>query len=83
MGRHWFNPAVYVESSGAGRFHAVTSSERAAELLMAWPERSNEWEEAFRACAAAVHGKRSADEARIAFERAAAAANRLILASVD
>jgi agmatine/peptidylarginine deiminase len=83
MGRHWFNPAVYVESNGAGRFYAVTSAEKAAELLMAWPERSNEWEEAFRACAAAVHGKRSADEARIAFERAAAAANRLILASVD
>lgn len=82
MEPNWFSSPVYVETDRAGCSYAVTSVEKAAELLMAWPERSNEWEEAFRACAAAVHGKKSADEARIAFEKAAAAANRLILATV-
>jgi hypothetical protein len=82
MGPNWFSPPVYVEIDSDGHSYAVTSVEKAAELLSAWPERSNEWEEAFRACAAAIHGKATADEARIAFERAAAAANRLILATV-
>ncbi|MGX1786106.1 DUF982 domain-containing protein [Bosea sp. NPDC055332] len=81
MGRHWFNPAVYVEADRAGRLYAVTSAEKAVELLVDWPERSAEWEEAFRTCAEVIGGKKTTDEARIAFEKAAAAANRLILAT--
>lgn len=68
MGSHWFNPAVYVETDDAGRFYR---SQKATELLMVWPERGADWDEAFRTCAAALHGKKSADEARISFERAA------------
>lgn len=82
MGSHWFSPAVDVETDDAGRFYAITSVEKAHELLMVWSERDADWDEAFRTCAAALHGKKSADEARIAFERAAAAANRLILTTV-
>ncbi|WID98412.1 DUF982 domain-containing protein [Bosea vestrisii] len=81
MWHRWFSSAVYVETDRAGTSCAVTSVEKAAELLMVWPERGNEWEEAFRACAAAIHGKGTAVEARSAFEKAAAAANRLILAT--
>jgi len=82
MPRHWFSRPVSIEATKSGQYLAVTSVEQAAELLIEWPERSNEWEEAFRSCAAAIHGKGTVIEARSAFEKAAAAANRLIFASV-
>jgi hypothetical protein len=80
MPRTWFSPAVCVESEVPGLSHAVTSVEKAAELLLEWPQaaRGPEWRRAVAACAAAVKGKLPAGEARIAFLAAARAAERLL-----
>ncbi|WP_082613889.1 DUF982 domain-containing protein [Bosea sp. Root483D1] len=69
MPRHWFRRPVCIEASKPEQCLAVTSVEQAAKLLVEWPERSNEWEEAFRACAAAIHGKGTVIEARSASGR--------------
>jgi hypothetical protein len=79
MGRHWFDPAVTVESAQPGVSYAVSSVEQAADQLLEWPEHHGpEWREAAAACADALAEVGSADEARAAFIAAAKAADRLI-----
>jgi hypothetical protein len=78
MVRTWFHPPVSVEMDRAGRSFAVNSVERAAEMLLQWPEHGPEWRRAVAACAAALKGKRPVAEARSAFLDAAKAADRLI-----
>lgn len=80
--RTWFHPPVHVESVRPGVSYAVTSVEKAAELLLEWPERGPEWREAVAACAAAMKGKKSPSDARQAFLNAAIAADRLVFAPV-
>lgn len=78
MPRTWFSPPVCVETERPGVSYAVTSVERAAELLLEWPERGPEWRRAVEACAAAMKGERPASDARSAFIDAARAADRLL-----
>lgn len=78
MPRTWFSPAVIVESERPGQSFAVTSVEKAAELLLEWSERGPEWRLAVEACAAAIKGEGAASAARAAFIDAAKAADRLL-----
>jgi hypothetical protein len=79
--RTWFSPAVCVETEIPGCSYAVTSVEKAAELLLAWPEadRGPAWRAAVAACAAAIAGDMTPAEARAAFLEAARAAGRLLM----
>lgn len=78
MGRHWFAPAVSIETKRPGQSCAVNSVELAAEQLLEWPEHGPEWFKAVAACADALTGEMSASKARSAFVDAARAADRLI-----
>jgi hypothetical protein len=78
MGRHWFSPAVSVETAKPGQPCAVNSVEKAAEQLFAWPDRGPEWREAVDSCADALTGQISVAQVRAAFLVAARAAGRLI-----
>lgn len=78
MQRTWFNPAVTIETERPGQCYAVTSVERAAELLLDWPNDGPEWRRAVEVCTAALQGEEPASAARSAFLAAAKAAGRLI-----
>jgi glycine/D-amino acid oxidase-like deaminating enzyme len=78
MGRHWFGPAVSVETAKPGQPCAVNSVEKAAEQLFAWPDRGPEWRKAVDSCADALTGHLSPAQVRAAFLVAARAAGRLI-----
>lgn len=78
MPRTWFSPAVTVETEQPGQCYAVTSVEKAAELLLDWPNEGPEWRRAVEACTAARQGEEPASAARSAFLAAARAAGRLI-----
>jgi hypothetical protein len=79
--RTWFSPAVCVETEIPGCSYAVTSVEKAAELLLAWPEadRGPAWRAAVEACAAAIAGRKTPSAARAAFVEAVRAAERLLI----
>jgi hypothetical protein len=78
MGRHWFNPAVSVETAKIGQACAVNSVEKAAEQLFDWPDRGPEWYRAVDCCADALMNRISVAEVRRAFLEAARAAGRLV-----
>ncbi|KKX32950.1 DUF982 domain-containing protein [Rhizobium sp. LC145] len=72
---HWERPITYEEDNRGG-YRTIWSAEEAAHaLLLMWPvDDGDEYWEAQRVCLAVMEGERSAEDARIAFLKAAAEA---------
>lgn len=78
MARLWFDPPVSVMSARPGVVVAVSSVERASELLLSWREHGPKWRAAVQASMDAISGAGTAGQAREAFIAAAAEAGRLV-----
>jgi len=78
MRRHWFGPAVCVETAKTGQPCAVNTVEKAAEHLFAWSDRGPEWHTAVDCCAEALTGRMPVAQVRAAFVDAARVAGRLV-----
>lgn len=78
MPLHWFHPPVRVELDRVGHSFAVSSVEKATELLLKWSRDTEERRLALATCAAAIKGEVDPDAARAAFEAAAKADGRLM-----
>lgn len=78
MARLWFDPPVSVEGEFPSVVIAVSSVERAAELLLSWGEQGPKWRAAVQVCMDAISGAGTAIQARDAFVAAAEEAGKLI-----
>ncbi|MBZ9719165.1 DUF982 domain-containing protein [Mesorhizobium sp. AD1-1] len=71
MATHWFTPPVPVIGERPGMTYNVNSVEAASEYLVKWTKRGPKWNQAVRACMAAMAGEATAQEARRCFRLAA------------
>lgn len=81
MPAHWFSPGVRVAFGRVGQSVIVSSTEKAAELLLdeRWPRPDGRKHLAARkACMAVLDGQKEARHARKAFEAAAKEADILL-----
>lgn len=80
MPRIWFQPPVKVETGKPGLSVVVSSVERAAKVLLDWPETAHgpKCQVAAVVLMRALKGEASPDEARAAFEKAARESGTLI-----
>nr|WP_318014151.1 DUF982 domain-containing protein [Mesorhizobium sp. BR1-1-3] len=63
MATHWFTPPVPVIGERPGMTYNVNSVEAASEYLVKWTKRGPKWNQAVRACMAAMAGEATAQEA--------------------
>ena len=74
----WFSPPVPVKSKDIGRTYQVDNVRAASEQMLEWAARGPEWRMGVEVCLAAFEGKRSAADARTAFEAAARESGMLV-----
>lgn len=76
--RHDFQPSVTVLIGIGGLFDRVSSVERAADVLLTWPQHGIAWNAAVDMCRRAMEGAATAGQARRAFVEAALAKGNLV-----
>ena len=76
---HWLWPEVVVETRKPGVCYAVTSVERAADLLLEWNDQTPNWQAAVLIVMSCLEGGKSPMDVRAAFEAAARANGKLIV----